>query len=725
MADISTAVSMARVPILGEDGRISDDYIPAAIGEGVESAEAAATRAETAATAAEGFATAASQSATDAQGSASAASASAIKAQQSATAASGAVTKAQSAQQAAEAAKTAAETAQSAAAGSAQDAQQSASSASGSASAASESASAAANSAASVADKFITSAKATTLEPGSQATASVEEQVLNVGIPKGDKGDKGDPGDDGHTPQRGVDYWTAEDVEAIVEDAKTQAVAELAEIGNVPKKTVTDLVAHGEDAYAQKPIEVRVKGKTWVNRWPSITVTQQGVMVTTDETGLITISGTNDTAADLYVYFGKPKGLAEGKQVTFTSTDYGEPGKWRFVLTNIGGSSGVTQKETFQIAKRLDGQVSIVITPGTTIDAKLRVMLVDGTETPDCFTPPASITSAQPENLVTSGKNLLPEDPFSISDAYLDCGVLPPGNYVLSFKNVTAWWETASNGNRIYPGPSYTTGIASFVMGNTAIGQRAYGTFTNPYTQRVVFTDFSDHIFVAQSDFMLELGSTATSYEPPTVTQTPLPEVELRSLPNGTCDELVIRADGTCEVERKTVQVTFDGSEDEGWRQYALNTSAFTASCFNFFADSPINIGTNQASAVSAVVCRELPVIAGGFDLTIPGVSVSHAATDRLYITAPSTVTDIDSFKQWLATNPVTCVVNVTGKPDEPQSPVTLPAIPAPTFNQYHDSPVPSDTSTEYVRDINIVIDNLAKQIAGTAATVAINEATR
>lgn len=183
MADISTAVSMARVPILGEDGRISDDYIPAAIGEGVESAEAAATRAETAATAAEGFATAASQSATDAQGSASAASASAIKAQQSATAASGAVTKAQSAQQAAEAAKTAAETAQSAAAGSAQDAQQSAT--------------AAAESAANVADKFITSAQATTLEPGSEATASVADQVLTIGVPKGEKGDKGDPGDPG------------------------------------------------------------------------------------------------------------------------------------------------------------------------------------------------------------------------------------------------------------------------------------------------------------------------------------------------------------------------------------------------------------------------------------------------------------------------------------------------------------------------------------------------
>ena len=53
MADISTAVSMARVPILGDDGRISDDYIPAAIGESVTKAESAATRAETAATDAE------------------------------------------------------------------------------------------------------------------------------------------------------------------------------------------------------------------------------------------------------------------------------------------------------------------------------------------------------------------------------------------------------------------------------------------------------------------------------------------------------------------------------------------------------------------------------------------------------------------------------------------------------------------------------------------------
>ena len=39
--------------------------------------------------------------------------------------------------------------------------------------------------------------------------------------PKGDKGDtgaQGPAGADGYTPQRGVDYWTAEDQQVIVND---------------------------------------------------------------------------------------------------------------------------------------------------------------------------------------------------------------------------------------------------------------------------------------------------------------------------------------------------------------------------------------------------------------------------------------------------------------------------------------------------------------------------
>ena len=177
-----TAKRTARVPILGEDGRISDDYIPAAIGENVTKAESAATRAESAATAAEGSASAASQSATEAKSSADSASRSA----------SSASSDAQTASQSASTAASAASSANDAAA----DAQSSAG-------AAQTAASQAQQSAANVADKFISSAQATTLEPGSQATASVENQVLTIGVPKGDKGDKGDPGEKGEKGDTG------------------------------------------------------------------------------------------------------------------------------------------------------------------------------------------------------------------------------------------------------------------------------------------------------------------------------------------------------------------------------------------------------------------------------------------------------------------------------------------------------------------------------------------
>ena len=72
----------------------------------------------------------------------------------------------------------------------------------------------------------------------------------------------------------------------------------------------------------------------------------------------------------------------------------------------------------------------------------------------------------------------------------------------------------------------------------------------------------------------------------------------------------------------------------------------------------------------------------------------------------PASENTAASVKQWFADNPTNVVV-IAQENDEEQSPVTLPVLHAPTFNQYHDSPVPSDTSTEYARDINIVLANL------------------
>lgn len=127
-------------------------------------------------------ATAASQGATEAKSSASSASQSATEAEKARDAAETAQNGAESAQTAAETAKTAAEKAKA-------DAESAGTAAANSASSAATSAESAASSAASVADKYITSAEATTLPSGSQATAEVVDQVLKLGIPQGPKGD--------------------------------------------------------------------------------------------------------------------------------------------------------------------------------------------------------------------------------------------------------------------------------------------------------------------------------------------------------------------------------------------------------------------------------------------------------------------------------------------------------------------------------------------------------
>lgn len=426
-----TAKRTARVPILGENGRISDDYIPAAIGENVTKAESAATRAESAATVAESSKTAA-ESARDA----------------AKTAQSGA----ESAKTAAEAAKTAAENAKADAESAGTAAANSASSASTSASAAKSSAAAAQQSAASVADKFIASAQATTLEPGSQATASVADQVLTIGVPKGEKGEKGEKGDRGEQGEAGP----------------------------------------------------------------------QGPKGDTGDTG--------------------PQGAKGDK----------------------------------------------------------------GDTAPGCFVP-TGLHSVEPTKLVTAGKNLSKVSEATVaseigSSAYVDISdELPPGTYTVKGVDATGEVKVCA---RSVDNSATTIWYDSLNQGQTANISSGY--------KLQIYHDQNDGVpySVYVSSIQLELGSTATAYEPPNITKTPLPEVELRSLPNGTCDELVIKADGTATVERRTQ-------------------------------------------------------LSGGEVTALP---------------EPTT---------------------------EPQSPVTLPVLPAPTFNVYHDGDVPSDTATTYARDINLVLANL------------------
>ena len=620
-----------------------------------------------------------------------------------------------------------------------------------------------------------TQASVTTLEPGAPATVAIEEDTLKLGIPKGDKGDtgdqgdkgetgdkgdpgtaatiavgsvtgldagasptvvnsgtstaarfdfgipkgdKGDTGDPGHTPQRGVDYWTAEDVEGVVEDAKARAVAELAEIGNVPKKTVTDLVAHAEDAYAQKPVEVRIKGRTVKNLWVNPKGTDRGSTVTENDDGSVTISGTSTTAEAVSltnILFLKPN-----TKYTFVINKKTTDGcRFRIGVNYDGGTyveaDATTEGKTFTTPSEVNKTVfQLAVDAATTISGTYRLMLVEGTEAPDCFTPPASITSVQPGNLVTSGKNLL--DYTKLSGKWFGVGYFAPGTYTMQLRSLRDWWtNNAGNDYSIYwylfsdaaaAAAAVTAAAYGNIVGyiasgssrfvNSSVGSVSSTSINLDYAGYVIFIYYGANEFVGTfvDDVQLELGSTATAYESPNITQTPLPEVELRSLPYGATDELVIGADGTATVERQTYSYTFTGEESISYTQ---STGQIT-----------YNLGVKVVAATA--ICD---VLASGTDgVTCAGTSV--------YI-KESSITDVETGKQWLATKHPTVIVQLQDSETEPQSPVTLPVLPAPTFNQYHDADVPSDTSTIYTRDINIALADIEAKIADLVTKEAAN----
>lgn len=499
-----------------------------------------------------------------------------------------------------------------------------------------------------------------------------------------------------------------------------------------------------DDAYAQKPIEVRVKGKTWVNRWPYAASSEgAGVNVTMDKTGLITLTGT--ASADVYISIGNALGAAANKSYTLAVSNlpsgvsvladsYGSENTW---LSSITVQSGTTATGTTH-ADMEELRCMIKITNGTTVNASFRVMLVEGVTAPDCFVP-TGLHSVEPTKLVTAGKNLLRLVPdiapltangiaFTPQD---DGGILVNGTatdticYNLDF----AYSDGLVTTNTITPCLNGQTVTCSGHSGDVSL---IVDCFTDIASQRYVYVcnkqtptgmipqggqAFRSFLSVDSGATVntvvypqLELGSTATAYEPPNVTETALPEVELRGMPDGTCDELVINADGTCEVERKIAKETFgEGLPVESGKVTATDT-------FQYLMIMP---NKKPIDADATFICDRFNV-----GQRLPNnVYVAGGDNAGFFFTFPlGTFSDKSEIYAWFAANPTTVVYRPKEEQStEPQSPVTLPFLPAPTFNQYHDGDVPSDTSTTYARDINIALANLEAQIADLVTKEAAN----
>ena len=498
-------------------------------------------------------------------------------------------------------------------------------------------------------------------------------------------------------------------------DVLTPIIAEIGVNGNQPRATTNpNHVATASDAYAAKPLGISIKGATRQNLWVNPSGTSNGVTVTANDDGSITVSGTASENTFIYV---KSYVLRPGTTYVLSVDKKLTNGRGFFASVNndnnesvydayVGGSSNTVLSRTFTVdASAAYVNFGITVDADQTVSGTYRVMLNEGSE-PEPWCPPG-LNSVEELSIVTEGKNLL-SDTFS-GIAYAGGAGVSSGTVripeslmgetvTVSMYKDGVLYESSGNQWAFYMGrgphgeatdemvtlvPTGRTGVVPFVPGGTFMFYANNNFSSGPCT----------------IDVMLELGSTATAYEPPAVTSTPidLDGNTLCSLPDGTHDELTIDATGAVTLTKRTWSDVFDGTENwiNSTNRYGLNNG------LTFYATVGIPVR-------DTMMADTLPVV----DDFI-GSSGIRAYSGRWVDAGIATMQgDLAGFKAWLGNNNTTLIYKLAEPQTIPLTAVTLPTLPSPNITVYHDSDVPSDITVEYVQDINIVLDNLNAKIA-------------
>ena len=501
--------------------------------------------------------------------------------------------------------------------------------------------------------------------------------------------------------------------------------------GNVLVGSETGRVVAVDDAYAAKPREVRVEGRTVNNLWVNPTGSAYGVTASETVDGALQVSGTATTPGATintgYVY-----SLRQGSKITARCDRAAVAGMVLAVYffdadgSSVGYFDAITSSQT-QASYTVPSEAAyarcrVYVPNGVTVSGTYRVMLIEGSSAPDCFVAPG-LSSVDELSVVTAGKNLIGTDTYH---GYTAAGVTATcngdgsvtltgtftGGSAIGLINVPIHYP-------ILPG-TYTVSDCCdndlvYVQVNDGVG----GSICNSrdkQTGELGFAADAPYWFVGvRPGFVgpatvypqLELGSTATAYEQPKYTSTPvdLDGHSLRSLPDGTCDELVVAMDGSCEIIQRVGAVMFDGSSDEGW----------------VFDTNRIGL-VNGAPGASSVVdsgnayCDTIPV-----RNIVNATAITSYSAGWVDIRNSTQITSMETGKAWLASNPTTYVYPLATPQTIPLPAVTLPALPAPDATVWADTgAIPTDATLTYERDVTIAFAQLEAEVAA----LKVNQAT-
>lgn len=206
---------------------------------------------------------------------------------------------------------------------------------------------------------------------------------------------------------------------------------------------------------------------------------------------------------------------------------------------------------------------------------------------------------------------------------------------------------------------------------------------------------------------MVSIGDSAEPYEPyvSTSIHIGLQGHELRSLPNGTRDEVRIDGAGNITLVKRVGTKLLDGSGT--WKH--VSSVSFP---FRINVDDAANI----YDATSQLMCSSYAPVEYNPTSGAAGVTASYDSSKNEFCFRDTRYADIDAFRSALTTSPATVLYPLAAPQDIPLGKVVMPTLPAPVVNAWVESDVSTDCRVEYVRDVNIVIERLETQLAAVAA---------
>ena len=468
--------------------------------------------------------------------------------------------------------------------------------------------------------------------------------------------------------------------------------------------------------------ELTVYGNTRQNLWSQVSKTQNGITITANSNGSVTVSGTS-TSSELidlvqsYVLRPGSKYVLDVDRPLSTEDNAGgfyiQSKKADGSRTTIAYQNGPTVwPVVFTVpVDAVSCYFGIQILNGKTVSGTYRVMLNEGSE-PEPWCPPG-LNGVDELSIVTAGKNLW-ANPSGTSS-----GVTVTSN---SDGSVTLSGTARSNNIWIgykqryilRPGSTYTLtvdkapqeGISFRVESRgadgaaTQIGEVYSGRLSHTFTvpDDCVYCNFllsiwekADIALSGTYRIMLNEGSKAEPWCPPgLVTSTPidLDGHTLNSLPDGTRDELRIDGTGAVTLTQRVGVYVADG--DEGWKLSASDAAPYRMKVGNWKADV-VNKTLSYDEFLSTVLpASDVHDYNNGSYVIINGIYQLYAGRTG--------ITTADAFSAWLKTSPMT-VLYPLATPQEVELPgVSLPSLASPSYTIFASSDVPAEIEAEVVK---------------------------